>query len=367
MSAPGGKRRDLLANAIDSIGAKPPLALPAGGGDGQMQTDELLSSANFREEPTGPMFLERRGVAFDEIVRTVKRPTIRLKPSECSIWPGNARTVAHLTQERCESLISSIQEEGGNREAVVVRRTPHAEQPYELIVGTRRHFSVAWLHANNHSEIELIARIETLDDEAAFRLADLENREREDVTDLERARNYQHAIEAYYNGARIQMSERLAIPRQNLHNLLQLAELPNDVVCAFAEPGDLKVRHGMRLSPLIKDPVCRDSMLQAALVLADEQASLKQRGMAKIEGSKICEALTSAAMEAKANVSVKPLSKAKLVPTLMSASGTELGLIIRDDKKKGLTININPKAGVTTDEILEALRSTVDHAKCMRT
>src|SRR3546814_10662402 len=111
----------------------------------------------------------------------------------------------------------------------------NAEQPYELIVGTRRHVSISWLHANNHSEIELVARIETLDDEGAFRLADLENREREDVTDLERARNYRHAVEAYYKGVRAQMAERLAITKQNLHHLLQLAELPDEVVSAFAD------------------------------------------------------------------------------------------------------------------------------------
>src|SRR3546814_3878826 len=77
---------------------------------------------------------------------------------------------------------------------------------------------LSWLHANNHSEIDLVARIETLDDEGAFRLADLENREREDATDLERARNYRHAVEAYYNGVRTQMAERLAIPKQNLQD-----------------------------------------------------------------------------------------------------------------------------------------------------
>ena len=78
-----------------------------------------------------------RGVAFDEITRTVKRLTIRLKPSECSIWPGNARDYAALSYDRCASLIESIREEGTNREPVVVRRTPNAERPYELIVGTR--------------------------------------------------------------------------------------------------------------------------------------------------------------------------------------------------------------------------------------
>src|SRR3546814_20802297 len=111
---------------------------------------------------------------------------------------------------------------------------------------TRRHFSISWLHANNHSEIELVARIETLDDEGAFRLADLEHREREDVTDLERARNYRHAVEAYYKGVRAQMAERLAIPKHTLPNLMQLAELPDDVGSAFSEPGDLPGRHGIR-------------------------------------------------------------------------------------------------------------------------
>src|SRR3546814_8963750 len=83
----------------------------------------------------------------------------------CSSDLGNARDYAALSYDRCASLIESIREEGTNREPVVVRRTPNAEQPYELIVGTRRHFSISWLHANNHSEIELVARIETLDDE----------------------------------------------------------------------------------------------------------------------------------------------------------------------------------------------------------
>src|SRR3546814_18209044 len=101
--------------------------------------------------------------------------------------------------------------------------------------------------------IELVARIETLDDEGAFRLADLENREREDVTDLERARNYRHAVEAYYNGVRTQMAERLAIPKQKLHNLLELADLHDEVVSAFAAPGGLEVRTGMLLVPLLQD------------------------------------------------------------------------------------------------------------------
>ena len=356
MSGAGGKRRSLLADAIESIGTTPAPAGPAFAGTGKVHAATEKSG----EDAPTTSFLERRGIAFDEIARSVKRLTIKLKPSECSIWPGNARDHAALNHERCASLIDSIREEGSNREPVVVRRTPNATHPYELIVGTRRHFSVAWLNANNHSEIDLIARIEGLDDEAAFRLADLENREREDVTDLERARNYRHAVEAYYNGVRTQMADRLAIPKQNLHNLLQLAELPDEVVAAFAEPGDLKIRHGMRLSPLLKDARHREGIIEEAHAIAGEQSALKAIGADKIEGSKVCERLAAAALAP----SDKPPAKSKAA--LTSRSGNEVGLILADTRTKGITININPKGNVPVDEILDTLRTASEQAKFSR-
>jgi ParB family chromosome partitioning protein len=356
MSGAGGKRRSLLADAIESIGTTP---APDGGAAAHDDKAQAASEKS-AEEPSTSSFLERRGLAFDEIARTVKRPTIRLKPAECSIWPGNARDHAALSRERCASLIESIREEGSNREPVVVRRTPNAKHPYELIVGTRRHFSVSWLNANNHSEIDLIARIEGLDDEAAFRLADLENREREDVTDLERARNYLHAVDAYYNGVRSQMAQRLAIPKQNLHNLLQLAELPDDIVAAFADPGDLRIRHGMRLSPLLKDQRHRDSMITEAHAIAIEQRGLREAGTDKIEGSRVCERLAAAALPSHA----RPAAPAKA--TLISSAGQEVGFVLVDTRAKGITININPKGNVPLDEILEALRKAIENARFAR-
>jgi ParB family chromosome partitioning protein len=359
MSGAGGKRRSLLANAIESIGTTPVPGLPGSPVGGN--ADQSAKAGKQNEEAGTTSFLERRGIAFDEIARSVKRPTIRLKPSECSIWPGNARNYAALSYDRCETLINSIREEACNREPVVVRRTPSADKPYELIVGTRRHFSISWLHANNHSEIDLIARIEGLDDEAAFRLADLENREREDVTDLERARNYLQAVESYYGGVRTKMAERLAIPKQNLHNLLQLAELPDEIVAAFADAGDIKIRHGMRLSPLLKDPQLRERIVKAAYDLASEQQSLKDAGRERIEGSKVCERLASAAL---APVKAKLASGARTL--LTAASGQEVGTVISNSRAKGFTININPRGNTSVDEILDALRPALEAAKFLK-
>jgi ParB family chromosome partitioning protein len=341
-----------LADAIDSLGAATVTDSPAA-----QPPAEEISNVVRREEPTAPSFLERRGVAFDEIARTVKRPTIRIKPTECSIWSGNARDYESLSYERCASLIDSIKEEGGNREPVVIRRTPDGEKPYELVVGTRRHFSVSWLRENQHSPIELIARIETLDDEGAFRLADIENREREDVTDLERARNYLHAVDAYYNGVRTRMAERLAIAKQSLHNLLQLAELPDEVVGAFAGPFDLKVRHGMKLSPLLKIDEQRGPIVEEALRIAEEQSARRLAGVDPIDGARVFERLVAVSLPKRERRA--PQSK----PVFTSPSGDPLGLVISDSRSKGITLNINPRGEMSVDDILEALRPVIASAK----
>src|SRR3546814_10152391 len=108
MCSAGGRRGGLLANAIESMGTTP-VPTPTADAPG---ADDITVREKPAEDTATPSFLERRGIAFDEIARTVKRPTIRLKPSECAIWPGNARDYAALSYDRCASLIESIREEG---------------------------------------------------------------------------------------------------------------------------------------------------------------------------------------------------------------------------------------------------------------
>ena len=335
------RRRSLLDDAIEQIGATQPAPtdVPASGAAPKSSTD----------------FLTRRGVAFDEIVRTVKTPTIRLKPHECSIWPGNARDYEALTYERCESLIESIINEGRNREAAVVRRTPDAEKPYELIVGTRRHWSIAWCHANHRSEVELVVRIEQLDDEAAFRLADIENREREDVSDLERARNYKHAITTFYGGVRQKMADRLAMPKQRLHDLLQLSEVPDVIVAAYASPHDIKIHHAAKLLPLIRVHTTRLLIEQEASIIAAEQAARRDAGEPLIDAPKVLARLVASAVPKRAGPKAKH--------ALVSSAGVPVGALVSNHATKGLVLKVMPAASLTVDEILEALRPAIEAAK----
>ena len=308
------------------------------------------------EEASAPRqtFTNKRLEAFGEAARLVKRPTIRLKPSECSIWPGNARDYDLLTEDRVRSLIDSIQSENGNRVPAVVRRTPNAPLPYELITGTRRHWAIAWLNANHYPDIDLVAIIEDIDDEAAFRLADIENREREDISDLERGQNYKAAVDAYYGGVQSRMAERVKLSKTMLARYVGLTDLPDIVISAFASPMDLQVRHGDKLLPLVRQAALRPKLEDAAKMIAAEQSFRQSGDEEPISGSEVVARLIK---------STTAPRQGRAQKALIEVAGKAIGQIDKD-RARGLTITINP-TDQSPDAILEALRPLIANAKIL--
>ena len=314
------------------------------------------SSAAAPEETAAPRptFTNKRLEAFGEAARIVKRPTIRLKPSECSIWPGNARDYALLTRDRVGSLIDSILAENGNRIPAVVRRTPGGPLPYELIIGTRRHWAISWLNSNHYPDIDLVAIIEDIDDEAAFRLADIENREREDISDLERGQNYKAAVDAYYDGVQSRMAERVKLSKTMLARYIGLTELTQTIVSAFSSSMDIQVRHADKLLPLLRTPALRPKMEEAAKLVAAEQSFRQSGDEEPISGSEVVARLLKATIP----------RQGRAQKTSIDVDGTTIGQVEKD-RSRGLTITINP-TGLSADAILEALRPLIANAKILK-
>src|SRR3546814_8500634 len=71
--------------------------------------------------------------------------------------------------------------------------------------------SITWLRANNYPDFKYLIDIQKMDDEAAFRFSDLENRARTDISDLERGRGYLEALSQFYDNDRNRMAERIGI------------------------------------------------------------------------------------------------------------------------------------------------------------
>ncbi len=249
-----GKRHDKLRkNLLTSLNYEPALFVPT--------ADELGALSKLDERLSG--FVQNGGGT---------RTAIQIQPGDCMVWDGNPRDQPGLTPDSCRSLIESIANEGGNRIPVLVRLNgSDSERPYELLAGSRRRFAIDWLNHNGRPELRLNALIVDLSDEEAFRLADIENRERADITELDRARSYQNAVDRFYGGVQSRMAEALNLSNSQLSRLLSLAQLPEEVVAAFATNEELRVRHSEVLTPLLRRPETYTLIVAEALLIAEEQ------------------------------------------------------------------------------------------------
>jgi ParB family chromosome partitioning protein len=291
-----------------------------------------------------------RELAIDESQTVTDRLVLALDPAKCSIWADNAREYAALTPDNCADLIASITPGGTNSVAALVRRTSDLERPYELIVGTRRHYAVSWLRANGHPETKLLVEVVKATDEEAYRVADIENRERQDVTVLERARNYRMALDKYYGGVQARMAERLGIAKQSLSRLLAAADLPEEVIGAFASPADVKLVHAERLGPLLGNDRQRDAILAKAAEMSAEQQRRRNDGRPPLPAPTVVSTLVAATRQRARAVQTREIS---------TTAGARVATIMSLRQGRSVTIKIEPDPGLSVDDILESLRPAI--------
>lgn len=227
-------------------------------------------------ERGGARFLKRSTSMAEQAAGQRQEKVLRLvDPATCVMWARHNRAYELLTAENCRDLIDGILSQGQQEFPAVVRRLRSAHEgegpEFEVICGARRHFAISWLRANNYPKFRYLVEERDLTDEEAFRLADIENRDREDISDLERARDYAGAVEAYYGGKQKLMAERLQVSEGWLSRYLGLARLDERIVAAFPSIRDVKELHARKLKPLLADKAGREAILAEADRLAQEQ------------------------------------------------------------------------------------------------
>lgn len=257
--------------------------------------DDILGGLETKSAaPRSARFLKRTTALSDAVSGEVEEKTLRwVDPADCVMWERHNRAYDLLTEENCRDLIDGIRAQGRQEFPAIVRRT---ETGYEVICGARRHFAVSWLNANNYPQFRYLIEVRDLTDEEAFRLADIENRDREDISDYERAVDYADAIERYYGGKQKAMAARLEVSPPWLSRYLAMVDLPQDVIRAYATVRDIKERHARDLKPLLAKPESAQTVLEEARALQREKA----RGQLH-DGATVIKRL-------KAAVRVKPVS-----------------------------------------------------------
>ena len=253
-------------------------------------------------EPRRAYAAGREGLLQDLGEGRLQHGKIRLvDPARCRMWPGHNRLYDLLTPEDAAPLIDSIKAMGRQETPAIVRpvrgHTPgDGEHDYEVIAGARRHFAVSHLRRAEHrDDIRFLVDVrDDLSDEEAFRISDVENREREDISDYERARDYARALGAYYEGNKKLMAERLGVDRTWLSRFVRMAELPEAVLRAYGDPRRLGIRHASELYPLIGGEGAK-RLAREAERLGTEQDARREAGQALISAPRVLARLKNAA------------------------------------------------------------------------
>lgn len=212
------------------------------------------------------------------------RPTVlHVDPDTCRPWEGRPRPDAALTPETCADLIASIRETGQIVPAIARALPPGGAAAYEIVCGARRLLAARHLAAEG-SDTGLLVDLRDIDDAEAFRLADLENRARTDISDLARARSYAAALARHFDGVQRHMARALGVGEAWLSRHLVLARLPETLVAAFTSPDDIRESHARAISRLLADPAALPRLEAEAARLAAERADGASPKAAKVLG-----------------------------------------------------------------------------------
>lgn len=283
----------------------------------------------------------------------VSRTHELVDPSRCRMWAGHNREYALLNEDRCADLIESIKAQGKQEMPAIVRRVKDDPKvDYEVICGARRHWTISWLRANNYPDFRFLIDVRNLTDEEAFRLADIENRARDDLADLERARDYLRALNAYYGGRQKAMAERINVSESWLSRYLDLARLPDEIMSAFPRPQDLRIKHVTAIKPLLKPDDRKKRVFAEAARIAEREGE----GGQPTPVPDIIRILAKAADAPKKSGSPKRSGKAE---TVYSDTGKPLFKVEMIDRK-GIKLTLLTRGGGARAEAEVALRALLD-------
>jgi len=303
---------------------------------------EPVQSADRGEDLGSKRFLKRRSSLGEKISGEVQEKTLRLvDPATCRMWDRHNRDYNLLNEDNCADLIDGLKAQGQQEFPAIVRKIDGPEE-FEVICGARRHWAISWLRANNYPQFKYLIEVRDLTDEEAFRLADIENRDREDISDYERAVDYAQAIQLYYGGKQKSMADRLEVSEAWLSRYLNLSKLPKQVVDAFADKTQIREIHARNLKPLLANPKQKAMVIECAEELSRAQSQARTGQGAPIESQKVVSLL-------KASVTVR---KPKRAPKkLYLGQGESRGISV---SRKGKSTVLEFPENITKEEVSKA-------------
>ncbi|MGB3470150.1 MAG: ParB/RepB/Spo0J family partition protein [Erythrobacter sp.] len=317
-------------------------------GFSSLLTDSLDEEAGEGELAPARSIMASRTDALSRLAtgKVVTDRTQFVDPSRCRPWRLHNRDLDHLDEHSCADLIGAFLSAKKQRIPAIVRSLrDDPDCDFEIIAGVRRWWTVQWLRENNHPEFEFLVTVQALTDEEAFRVSDVENRARKDITDWERAHEYENALVEFYSGSATQMAEHLNISKSWLSRMLNVARLPKGLLDAFADPHDITVRIARELKPLTANERTLGAMEHEAQRISDERRNSGKR-LSGPETSKRLIAATAKPEVIRSRQGVE-IVKSEIGKPMLKITGSP---------KSGISFKVLPESGADKKEVLAAIR-----------
>lgn len=238
--------------------------------------------------------MERDAERIAELEAAVARfdgaqPARQLDPRQIRSSRFANRHEAHFASSEFAALKDELRRTQGNVQPIVVRplAASAGDAQYEVVFGHRRYRACLELG------LPVQAVVTQLDDRALFLAMTAENLAREDLTPYELGQHYRRALDAGFFQSQRELADYFDRSRVHVAQALQVADLPDFVVAAFASPLDIQYRWAASLSAALH----RDR--QAVQRRATQVQAERARG-AKLSGKQVWERLAGEAKEAPA-------------------------------------------------------------------
>ncbi|MBS7671376.1 ParB/RepB/Spo0J family partition protein [Croceicoccus gelatinilyticus] len=309
-------------------------------------------SGEGKRPPRALSLMGNGGTALDkvrsgEVTQIVEKA---VDPDLVDVWEGNPRYQNQLNPEKLQDLIESMRAQGQLIPAAARRNG----ERYEIIYGSRRLFAAKWLKANGYPSFKFKLQIFVVDDETAFRLADEENRNRSDVSAIERARSYADALKAHYNGRQDILAEKLGMGTASMSRFMTIATIPSEITDVIPNLSDLSIREAYSLAKLLDGHERKPQALSAAQAIRDEVGN----------GARYETAVVLKRIEAALNDGSSPPARStepKATLHIKSSAGKPM-LEVKTATKGGLMLKIHSNSGAGEEEIVKSVREIMkDH------
>ena len=197
------------------------------------------------------------------------------KVSISSIIPNRFQPRKNFEKQSLEDLTNSIRERG-IIQPIVVRKSDHLDNKFEIIAGERR-----WQAAQNAGLHEVPVIILNIDNLRSLEFAIVENVQRKDLNPIEEAEGYKRLIDEF-NYDQEKVAKFIGKSRAHISNCLRLLTLPKKIIQNIVEDkisqGHAKILVGLDNAELLVDKIIKKKLSvrqTEALVRLTKNKSLK--------------------------------------------------------------------------------------------